>query len=123
MAASDLGKAIKKDLQDIKAAGFEGIKLSFHFKANNYISDRIALKAAEVGLYPIGILLGHSVKPKDRAFTEKEMTQWEAFVGDEVKKNKNYIYFWEVWNEPAMTELRFRYGTPAEYLELLKLAY
>lgn len=120
VVASDLGNAIKKDLQDIKIAGFEGIKLSFNFKANNYFSDRIALKAAEVGLYPIGILAGHGVKPKDRAFDEKEMAQWEAFVKDEVKKNKNYIYFWEIWNEPAMTELRFRYGTPAQYLELLK---
>jgi hypothetical protein len=120
VAASDLGNAIKKDMQDIKATGFDGVKLSFNFKGNNYFSGRIALKAAQEGLYPIGILTGHSVKPKDRAFTEKEMAEWEAFVKDEVSKSKNYIYFWEIWNEPAMTELRFRYGTPAEYLELLK---
>jgi hypothetical protein len=120
VAASDLGSAIKKDIQGIKTAGFDGIKLSFNFKGNNYYSDRIALKAAEAGLYPIGIFTGHGVKPKDRAFNKEEIADWEAFVKSEVKKNKNIIYFWEVWNEPAMTELRFRYGTPAEYLELLK---
>jgi len=120
VTASDLGDAIKRDMQDIRAAGFEGVKVSFNFKANNYFSDRIVLKAAEVGLYPIGIVTGHGVKPKDRAFTEKEMTEWEVFVKDEVRKSKNFIYFWEVWNEPNMTELRFRYGTPAQYVDLLK---
>ncbi len=38
---------------------------------------------------------------------------------DEVQKNKNIIYFWEIWNEPSMTEL-FRYGTPKEYAELVR---
>jgi hypothetical protein len=44
----------------------------------------------------------------------------DLVVRSEVKQNKNIIYFWEVWNEPAMTEMSFRYGTPAEYLELLE---
>ena len=118
VAAADLGNVIKKDMQDIKKAGFGGIKLGFNFKTNNYISDRIALKAAQVGLYPIGMLTGYNAKPKDRAFTDSEITDWISFVKDEVKANKNYIYFWEIWNEPGID--MFRYGSPEEYVALLK---
>ncbi len=118
IAVADLGSAIKKDMQDIKKAGFGGIKLGFNFKTNNYIADRIALKAAQEGLYPIGMLSGHNFKPKDRAFTDSEMADWLSFVKDEVKTNKNYIYFWEIWNEPGID--MFRYGSPEEYVTLLK---
>ncbi|PJA09660.1 hypothetical protein COX68_02270 [Candidatus Falkowbacteria bacterium CG_4_10_14_0_2_um_filter_41_15] len=76
--------------------------------------------AAKNGLYPIGQLIGHDAKPKDRAFTAEELVAWEKFVRVQVRQNKGLVYFWEIWNEPAMTELRFRYGTPAEYLELLQ---
>jgi len=111
---------VKTDLENIKNAGFNGIKLNFCFRQNNLSSDLIAKAAAKRGLYPIGQLVGHDQKPKDRAFTPEELADWENFVREEVKKNKDIIYFWEVWNEPSMTEMRFRYGTPAEYLELLK---
>lgn len=113
-------KEIKKDILNIKDAGFQGIKINFYFKENGQASDLIAQAAAKYGLYPIGQLTGHNFKPKERAFTAEEMTDWENFVRDEVRKNKNIIYYWEIWNEPAMTELRYRYGTPAEYLSLLE---
>jgi len=118
--ALELSNVITSDMINIKSMGFEGIKLSFHFKSNNYISDRIALKAAQNGLYPVGILMGNDVKPRDRAFNESEMAEWKDFVRTEVRTNKNTIYFWEIWNEPTLEEL-FRYGTPGEYVELLKI--
>ena len=76
------------------------MKLIFHFKANNYLQGRVALKAAQANLYPIGMLTGGNVKPKDRAFDQYELEEWKAFVRDVVRSNKN-IYFWEVWNEAA----------------------
>ena len=74
--ATDLTNIVLKDLKDIKNAGFGGVKISFNFKLNNYIQDRIALKAAQVGLYPIGMLSGGNYKPKGRVFNEEEMKAW-----------------------------------------------
>ena len=119
-AGITIGKEIDEDIANIKKAGFEGVKINFAFGQNNLLSDKIANVVARNGMYTIGQFIGHNTKPKERAFTEDELTQWENFVRFEVKRNKNTIYYWEVWNEPAMTELRFRYGTPTEYLELLR---
>lgn len=118
--ATSIDQEIKNDIENIKSAGFDGLKINFHFHEDNSTSNKIVKIAAKNGLYPIGQLVGHNEKPKDRAFTAKELANWENFVRLEVRKNKDLIYFWEVWNEPAMTDLNFRYGTPAEYLELLK---
>jgi hypothetical protein len=117
--ATTINQKIEDDLTNIKEAGFEAIKINFHFRQDNTLADSLTAKAALKGLYPVGELVGHDEKPKDRAFTAEELAAWENFVRDEVRKNKNLIYYWEVWNEPCMTEL-FRYGTPAEYLEFLK---
>lgn len=121
VSSLELSAKIEEDMLKIKEIGFESVKLSFHFGQNNYFPERIALKVAKNGMIPVGILLGHQAKPKDRAFTEQEMTDWESFVRDEVGKNKNMIYYWEVWNEPGLD--MFRYGNPDEYLELLKRSY
>ncbi|MFH0905832.1 MAG: hypothetical protein V1824_00675, partial [archaeon] len=119
--AQKLGETIENDLKNIKDIGFDGIRISYHFKENNYISDRITLKAAKQKLYPSAILLGHNTKPKTRAFNDQELNEWQDFVREAVKKNKNTIYFWEVWNEPAIDD--FRYGSAKEYLKLLKVSY
>jgi len=118
--AGSINKEIENDLINIKNAGFESIKVSFHFYQDNLVADKITKAAAKNGIYPIGGLLGHEEKPKNRAFTAQELAEWENFVREEVIKNKDRVYYWEVWNEPMMTELPFRYGTAAEYLELLK---
>jgi len=120
-SAVGLGPKIERDLRNIKQMGFEGVKLSFHFRGTTYFSERIALKAAKENLYPIGILMGHDTKSKEKAFTEDELMEWESFVRTEVRANKNIIYFWEVWNEPDLD--LFRYGTPEEFLTLLKRTY
>lgn len=114
---------INKDIKDIKNAGFGGIKIGFHFNQTNTISQDLVNKATKAGIYPLGILIGHDQKSKDRAFTESELKDWESFTRENVRKFKNSIYFWEVWNEPNMTELRFRYGTPQEFLDLLERTY
>ncbi|HNY35737.1 MAG TPA: hypothetical protein PLD14_02940 [Candidatus Pacearchaeota archaeon] len=121
LGASSLGPEIVKDMKKIKEMGFDGVKISYHFKENNYISDRIVLKITEQGLQPIGILMGHNTKPTDRAFTYEEMEEWETFVQETVRNNKDRVYYWEVWNEPDID--MFRYGTPEEYLNLLKTTY
>ncbi|HOV80976.1 MAG TPA: glycosyl hydrolase [Bacillota bacterium] len=109
---------IALDLKDIGAAGFNGIKLCFYYNQDNTLIDWTAGKAAEERLYPIGLLTGHNRKSKGRAFTEEELRRWERFVRQEVKKNRDIIYYWEVWNEPDID--LYRYGIPKEYLELLK---
>lgn len=118
MSAGNLGGAMQQDMVDIKSAGFDGVKLHFYFRTNNYLQERLALKAAQAGLYPIGLLAGHNAKPRGRAFDEREMVEWEAFVRGEVKANRNYVHFWEIWNEPGLD--LFRYGTAEEYVELLR---
>lgn len=112
---------IEKDMEAIKTSGFDGIKLSYNFKADNYFSNRIALKASNQGLYTVGLLQGHQAKPKNRAFSREEMAEWLNFVKEEVESNKNIIYFWEIWNEPVVD--MFAYGTPEEYVDLLKQTY
>lgn len=119
--ATDLGRTIESDMKKIKDAGFGGVKLHFYFKNNNYVPERIALKAAREGLYPTGILIGHNVKPRGIAFNDAELEEWKNFVRQEVRANKNTIFFWEVWNEPDVD--LFWYGTPEEYLLLLKESY
>lgn len=119
LGTENVNKEIKTDMVNIKSAGFDGIKINYHFRQNNITSNKIVNAAAKNGLYPIGQLVGDEEKPKDRAFTDKELAEWEKFARAEAKENKNRIYFWEVWNEPCMTEL-FRYGTAAEYLDLLQ---
>jgi len=116
-----VGEKMDDDLRNIRQMGFDGVKLSFHFRGNNYFSERVAQKAAKANLYPIGILMGHGVKPKERAFTEDELREWESFVRNEVRATKDVIYFWEVWNEPDID--MFRYGTPEEFLTLLNRTY
>ena len=119
MNSESLEKKMENDIRGMKEMGFDGMMTSFNFKQSNYLTEKAVMMAAKEGIYPIGIFLGHQQKPKNRAFTDDEMKEWEDFVRDEVRKNKNAIYFWEIWNEPSMTEL-FRYGTPKEYLELAK---
>ena len=117
---TNINREIENDINNIKKAGFEGVKISYHLSEDNSISDFIAETAAKNGLYPVGQFSGYSGKPANRALTAEELAKWENGVRSEVRRNKNIIYFWEVWNEPDMTALDFRYGTPAEYLELLK---
>ena len=121
MSAPQITNELKKDMKNIKSSGFDGIKLSYNFKTSNYLADRVALRASEQGLYPIGLLQGHQAKPKSRAFTSEEMIEWQKYVREEASANKNIIYFWEIWNEPAVN--LFTYGTPKEYVELLKNTY
>ena len=121
MSSSQITTELKEDMKNIKSAGFDGVKLSYSFQSNNYLADRIALRAAQQGLYPIGLLQGHQAKPKDRGFTPEEMGEWQKFVRDEVSSNKNIIYFWEIWNEPSLD--LFKYGSPEEFVELLKATY
>jgi len=121
MSASQITTEVEKDMKNIKSSGFDGVKLSYSFQANywNYLADRVALRASQQGLYPIGMLQGEQARPKDRAFTSEEMAEWKKFVRDEVSANKNIIYFWEIWNEPSL----FKYGSPEEFVQLLKATY
>ncbi len=121
MPAAQVTTELEKDMQKIKSSGFDGVKLSYSFQANNYLADRIALRASQQGLYPIGLLQGHQAKPKDRAFTPEEMAEWQKFVRNEVSANKNIVYFWEIWNEPGLD--LFKYGSPEEFVQLLKATY
>ena len=118
MSSTKLTSELVNDMKNIKADGFDGIKLTYTFQFNNYLADRISLKAAQQGLYPIGDLIGDF---RHRAFDSDEMTNWQSFVRETVDANKNYIYFWDVWNEPSLD--MFKYGSPEEYVQLLKATY
>jgi hypothetical protein len=121
MSVSQIDTVAEKDMKNIKSAGFDGVKLGYHFQNNNSIADQIAIKAAEQGLYPIGMLEGNQTIPRDQTFTSEEMTQWQNYVRDEVSTNKNIIYYWEIWNEPSLD--MFKYGSPEEFVQLLKATY
>lgn len=121
MSAAQVTTELEKDMKAIKSSGFDGIKLNYNFQEDNYLADRIVLRASQQGLYPIGVLTGHRTKPKDRAFTSEEMIEWLKFVRDSVSTNKNITYFWEIWNEPSLD--MFKYGSPEEYVQLLKATY
>ena len=124
MSASQVTTELQKDMRAIKDAGFDGIRIEYHFKvsdASNYLSDRIALRASQQGLYPVALLQGCNSKPGNRAFNKEEIEEWKKFVYDTVSRNKNIIYFWEIWNEPGID--LFRYGSPEEFAELLKTTY
>ena len=110
---------VGKDMQRIKSSGFIGVKLGYSFQSNNYLADQAAIKGAEQGLYPIGMLQGGSTIPEGQAFTPEEMTQWLNYVRGEVAANKNIIYFWEIWGEPSL----YKYGSPEEFVQLLKVTY
>jgi len=119
MSISKIDAIAKQDMKNIKAAGFDGVKIGYHFQNNNSVADQIAVKAAEQGLYPIGALQGSYNIPEGRAFTPKEMTEWQNYIKDEVSANKNIIYYWEIWGEPSL----YKYGSPEEFVQLLKATY
>lgn len=119
----DSSQEIDKNISEIKNAGFGGVKIIFNLNQPDNAQSVMIAKAAAKGVYPLGQLNGHNAKPPSRAFTEDELKNWEKFTRETVRKYKNTVYFWEVWNEPGMTELRFRYGTPEEYFLLLKRTY
>lgn len=107
------------DMKDIKAAGFDGIRLGYSFRSNNSFVDQVAHEAARRKLYPIGILQGGQNSSQDRAFTPEEMASWQEYVRYEVGANKNIVYYWEIWGEPSL----FKYGSPEEFVQLLKVTY
>ena len=109
---------IANDMETIRAAGFDGVKLWFYFRQDNTVSYWTAKRAARTSLYPIGLLAGHNGKPAGQPFSEQELLEWERFVRTQVRATRDFVYFWEVWNEPDIQI--FRYGSPAEYAELLK---
>jgi len=121
MSVSQVGTVAEKDMKNIKSSGFDGIRLGYHFQNNiyNYIADQIAARAAKQGLYPIGTLGDSQVMPRGQVFTPEEMTQWQKYVRDEVSANKNIIYYWEIWGEAVV----FKYGSPEEFVQLLKATY
>ena len=119
MFISQIDTVVEKDMKNIKSAGFDGVKLNYHFQNNNYIANQIAAKAAKEGLYPIGMLGGSQTIPWGQAFTPKEMTQWQNYIRGEVSTNKNIIYYWEIWGEPSL----YKYGSPEEFVQLLKVTY
>jgi hypothetical protein len=121
IALSQVTDEVEKDMKKIKSSGFSGVKLGFSFQANNYLADQAAIKASEQELYPVGLLGGSNAIPRGQAFTPEEMKEWQAYVRSEVDTNKNIIYFWEIWGEPSLNE--DKYGTPEEFVELLKVTY
>jgi len=121
MSISQIIAEAGKDMKNIKSAGFDGVKLNYHFQNNNSVANKMAVQAAKQGLYPIGSLQGSYDIPADQAFTPKEMSEWQSYVRDSVSANKNIIYFWEIWGEPSLNENR--YGSPAEFVQLLKATY
>jgi hypothetical protein len=116
---SQVTAEVERDMKRIDSSGFDGVKLGYSFQADNYLANQAAIKASEQGLYPIATLQGPQSQTHGRAFTPKEMTQWQDYVRGEVDVNKHIVYFWEVWGEPSL----YRYGSPEEFVQLLKVTY
>jgi hypothetical protein len=119
MSVSQVTAEVEEDMKRIQSSGFDGVRLTYSFQAENYLADQAAIKASEQGLYPIATLQGPQSQTDGRAFTPKEMTQWQDYVRGEVDVNKNVIYFWEIWGEPSL----YRYGSPEEFVQLLRVTY
>ena len=83
MSSSQIAAAAEKDMKSIKAAGFDGVRLNYHFQDNNSVANEFATKAAKQGLYPIGTLGSDQATPVGHAFTPAEMKKWldPALVG------------------------------------------
>ena len=58
---------------------------------------------------------------KDISAPPKDLAAWERFVKVMVGRYKNDITHWQIWNEPDIE--KFWEGTPAEYIDLLKIAH
>jgi hypothetical protein len=85
--------------------------------------DATIAATVAAGIKVQGILLGY---PKWGASGDW-LKDWEQFVRATVSRYKDRVRAWEVWNEPDLKadngEGVFWKGSPADYLELLKVTY
>ncbi len=51
------------------------------------------------------------------------LDEWGRYVYETVKRYKENVAAWEIWNEPFPDGLFFRGGTVQDYVDLLKVAY
>jgi hypothetical protein len=51
----------------------------------------------------------------------RSLTSWERYVFETARHYAGRIRYWEIWNEPY--QRAFFEGTPADYVELLRVAY
>jgi hypothetical protein len=54
-------------------------------------------------------------------YPPRDDREWADYVAKVVSRYKDDIHYWEVWNEPDLSE--FWNGTPAQYASLLALTY
>jgi len=56
-------------------------------------------------------------------YPPKDLKDWENFVQTVVRRYKNRIHHWEIWNEQNGVDFYRPIPNPKEYTELLKTAY
>ncbi len=94
--------------------------------------DRSVELYQEQGIEP-QFLLGYSARwavdeslrdaedPTNWMFAPPDLNAWKNFVTEAVKRYADAVTYWEVWNEPDLTN--FWKGTPREYIDLLRVSY
>ncbi|MFZ2654521.1 MAG: LamG-like jellyroll fold domain-containing protein [Victivallales bacterium] len=59
-----------------------------------------------------------------RNYAPKDLAHWDRFVRELVRRYKDKIHYWEIWNEPnANNFFQSRGNKPKDYVELMKTAY
>lgn len=94
--------------------------------------DRAIGLYTEAGIEP-QLLLGYSARwaapentrdatdPTVWMFAPPDLDAWTRFVGTAARRYADQVTFWEVWNEPDLTN--FWKGTTEQYIDLLEASY
>ncbi|MFN4179535.1 MAG: endo-1,4-beta-xylanase, partial [Armatimonadota bacterium] len=89
------------------------------------LSDNIVKSAKSSNLQILGIFLylapwASAKPPSTRAFPIKDIRYWRDYVREVVKRYKDEVKYWEVYNEFGSFSEN---GTPKDYAELVRNAY
>jgi len=122
----------ERELSMMERAGIRWCRMDFLWEINEpekekfnwKIFDEVFANAKKHAVYPLPILCYNSPwgskKSENGKGTVPDLNNWIPNVKESVRKYKDFVKFWEVWNEP---NIGFWTGTLDEYAELLRATY
>lgn len=122
----------EQELSMMERAGIRWCRMDFLWEINEPEKDKFNWKTFDEvfsnsrkhAVYPLPILCynsrwGSRKSENGRGYVP-DLTNWLPYVRGAVKRYKDFVRYWEVWNEP---NIGFWTGTFEEYAELLKETY
>ncbi len=121
-----------RELFMMERAGIKWCRMDFLWEINEPEKDKFNWKtfdevfanARKHAVYPLPILCYNSRWGSKKSENGKgivpDLNNWIPYVKESVKRYKDFVKYWEVWNEP---NIGFWTGTLDEYAELLKETY